>query len=574
MIKKILLRLALFIVIISVGGFSYFRFVSDNMKKGIQIIIIVLFGIQTISAQENLTKTEKINSTIKIWGFLKYYHPHVAKGTFDWEDHFVNLLPEAENAKDKEALSQIYIEWINTLGKVKDCKSCKDKSSAFDKNLDLSWINDSSLFSKELSQQLNHIKNNRFQDNSHYVSIARNQNIKIINSSKVNENDFPDRCHRLLCLAEYWNIIEYFFPYKYLTDQNWNDVLSDMTPKFENAANLQQYQNVLHEIVAKIDDSHGEIITSKKQNKHIPAIFKCINDEVVITSFYNDSLAHLNDLKIGDVITEINSFPIIEVAKERSKYVSASNWGIKLRKTSYDLLNDESDNVQITIERGVEVKNINVIKYSFQEFDYYKPGRKRKWEVVHGNIGYVNMGEISEDDISIMMAERMKCKAIIFDLRNRPKFIYRSISHYLNADEREFAKFTRPDLSYPGRFIWTEMRTTGTKNKDYYKGKVVLLVDEHTLSLGEFTCMSFQTAENVTTIGSQTAGADGDVSQFTIPGGFLTQMTGLGVYYPDGTQTQRVGVKIDILAQRSVKGISQGKDEVYDKAIEIINDLK
>jgi hypothetical protein len=48
-------------------------------------------------------------------------------------------------------------------------------------------------------------------------------------------------------------------------------------------------------------------------------------------------------------------------------------------------------------------------------------------------------------------------------------------------------------------------------------------------------------------------------------------ISGLGVFYPDGTPTQRVGVKIDHQLKPTIKGTTEGKDELLDKAIELIN---
>jgi C-terminal processing protease CtpA/Prc len=43
------------------------------------------------------------------------------------------------------------------------------------------------------------------------------------------------------------------------------------------------------------------------------------------------------------------------------------------------------------------------------------------------------------------------------------------------------------------------------------------------------------------------------------------------VYYPDGTETQRVGIIPDIYVTPTIKGIKEGRDELLEKAIEIIN---
>ena len=143
-------------------------------------------------------------------------------------------------------------------------------------------------------------------------------------------------------------------------------------------------------------------------------------------------------------------------------------------------------------------------------------------------------------------------------------------SDFLNAEKKPFAKFTYPDITFPGVYHYTKPVYCGRKNKTPYSGKVVLLFNEQTQSHAEFTLMALQTAPNVTSIGSQTAGADGNVSQITFPGDYKTYMTGIGVYYPDGRETQRIGIVPDIEIKPTIEGIKNGRDELMEKAIEII----
>ena len=48
-------------------------------------------------------------------------------------------------------------------------------------------------------------------------------------------------------------------------------------------------------------------------------------------------------------------------------------------------------------------------------------------------------------------------------------------------------------------------------------------------------------------------------------------ISGIGVYYPDGTKTQRVGIVPDIEVKPTISGIRNGKDELLEKAIELIH---
>jgi len=82
--------------------------------------------------------------------------------------------------------------------------------------------------------------------------------------------------------------------------------------------------------------------------------------------------------------------------------------------------------------------------------------------------------------------------------------------------------------------------------------------------------MAFRAGDNTTIIGSTTAGADGNVSAIQLPGGLQTMISGIGIFYPNGEETQRVGIVPDIEIKPTIKGIKEGRDELMEKAIEVI----
>jgi C-terminal processing protease CtpA/Prc len=53
-------------------------------------------------------------------------------------------------------------------------------------------------------------------------------------------------------------------------------------------------------------------------------------------------------------------------------------------------------------------------------------------------------------------------------------------------------------------------------------------------------------------------------------GGYQTAFSGIGIFYPDGTETQRKGVKMNIEIKPTIEGIIERKDEVLEKAIEFV----
>lgn len=552
--------------------------------KSFLIVLIVFSNFHLLFSQvidnSDLKENEikKMSNLCKVWGFLKYYHPNVAKGNFNWDEHLLTVLPKIENAKNTQEICKIYIDWIDSLGDIKECKTCENSSSigSFDNNFNLSWTQDNNVFSDELTRKLKYIENNRFQGKSNYIHTTSNGNIVIVNEPEYKKNEFPSRNFRLLSLFKYWNTIEYFYPYKYLIDQNWNEVLLEMIPKFLNSKSEMDYHLAMLETVVKLDDGHGLFKTQFTidffGSKFIPAKLKIIDNKAVVTGFYNDSLSKVNELQIGDIVEKVNNKSIKDIVEEKLKYMHGSNPKSKTRDTYYTIANGNTDSLVLDIERNGIKYNKTIYRYPF-DLIFKANFKKEKYKIIEKNIGYVDMSTLEMKDVDQMMKTFENTKAIIIDIRNYPKFIPYLITNYLNSEKKDFVKISIPDLKYPGKFIWKQNGVTGKNNKDYYKGKVVLLVNEETQSRAEFSVMCLQTANNVITIGSQTAGADGNLSFTEFIGGYKSFFSGTGIYYPDETITQRKGVKIDIEINQTIEGIREGRDEIMDAALLYINSL-
>tara|TARA_R110000868_G_scaffold411634_2_gene706566 strand:- start:27 stop:1652 length:1626 start_codon:yes stop_codon:yes gene_type:complete len=538
------------------------------MKKSIFCLLFVFICINSIHAQNKLSETEKISSLIKIHGFLKYYHPEVGKGKFEWDKEFIKYLPQVLKAKDKESLSTIYINWIDSLGTIKVCKKCNSKKKYFDKNFDLSWFQDTTVFNNSVTLKLKYIEKNRNQRENFYASNEPVGKIKITNEPIYKDFEYPDEEYRLLGLAKYWNIIEYFYPYKYLTDQNWDLVLNEMIPKIRYASNKTEYQLSVKELVAKLDDTHAWINFSTESLKYLPFKISHIDNKAVVVGFYNDSIADLNKLKLGDVILKINDLDVETELIQNLKYEAGSNKNIKIKSTYNRIFNGLENTANLTIERNGAIEQMKVNRYDFKDFNYWNSTKRVKSKSINDEIGYINMASVKGIDIPGIFDSFKTKKSIIIDLRNYPAFIYRRFSRYLNSEKRAFTKIYSPNINYPSRFTYIDDLKTSSYKKAF-KGKIILLVNEESISRSEFTAMAFQTADKVITVGNQTAGADGDVAIFEYIGGYRTAISGNGVLYPNGAETQRKGITIDIEIKPTIKGLRQGRDEVLEKAIEI-----
>ncbi|MFY0592327.1 S41 family peptidase [Roseivirga sp.] len=542
------------------------------MKRALLLLITFALGLTEIQAQNKFSDTDKIAVFAKVYGFLKYYHPSVASGQHNWDQAFVDELPKMLENNNTESLSAYYYQWIESLGVVKPCESCEEEKDFFEKNFDLSWTQNSTAFNQKVKDQLKFIEKNRHQGEQHYVATQSVGQIKVTNQTEYTDFDYPSEVYRLLGFINYWNIIEYFFPYKHLTDKHWDAVLFESIPKFKNATDKTSYHNAIRELVASIDDSHAQILFDSERPNYLPVKLGNIEGQAVITGFYNEELALESNLKLGDVILKVDGKDVQEERKKMGKYFAGSNPNAKAESYYfYDILMGKQTSVDFTIKRGSEIINTTAKRYESKALGGGTKKEIVKSKIINGDIGYMDMANIKANDILDILESFKDKKSIIIDIRNYPEFIYMMISQFLNSKSTPFATTYRPYLKYPGKFL-PPLNISTRSSADNYKGKIIILVNGETISRAEFTAMAFQTADNAITVGSQTTGADGDVVGFTYMGGYRTSMSGNGIEYPDGTPAQRVGIKIDVEVKRTIAGIQGGVDEILEKAIAIASE--
>lgn len=518
----------------------------------------------------------------KIWGFLKYYHPEIGKGNYNWDYELFRILPRYIVSKTIKERDEILLNWIKTYGDIEMCDSCRKFDDNAPIKADLNWISNYN-FSNQLRDILNTIKNSKPEKNHYYISVAPAGNPEFKNENPYSNMPYPDQGFRLLALYKYWNMIQYYFPYKYLIDKDWGIILKEYIPLFLNAKNELEYELVTLQIIGDIKDTHANLwggsdkIQLAKGLLFSPVNVRFIENKLVVTDYYNINLRSQVGLEVGDIITSINGKSIKTIIKENEKYFPASNQPTRLRNMSRDILRSNSKFISINYIRNGKELEKNLPLFTRQEIkinEWYRGNpNKKSFKLINDNIGYITLKNIKKEDIELIQKEFKNTKGIIVDIRNYPsEFVVFSLGNFLSSTRSDFVKFTKMDKKTPGQFTYTEPLKVGINRPWSYKnGHVVILINELSQSQAEYTTMAFRSGKKTTVIGSTTAGADGNVSRISLPGGLRTMISGIGVYYPDGTETQRIGIIPDIEVLPTIKGVKEGRDELLEKAIEIIN---
>lgn len=518
----------------------------------------------------------------KVWGFVKYHHPALYTGDYNWDYELFRIMPKIIQCNNNKERNEILLTWIKQLGTFKTQKIKATDSTLVKVYPDVSWIDDTSVLGEPLSILLNDVKNAQRNKTGYYLDVTRIGNADLSNEKAYRSPHFPDAGFRLLALYRYWNIIQYLFPYKYLIEENWNDVLTEFIPKFVNVSNAPGYRLAVLTLIARVHDTHANISFSpedvKKYNGNFfypPVDLKFIENKAVVIDYLNDETGPKTGLQKGDVIISINGKSTDSIVKERLPITPASNYATKLRNMATTLLRSTDTVLNITYQHGPATHTKTISCYPPSMLNYSKKYNRKDtcFKYVTPDIVYIFPPTLQRDYLEKLMPELLKTKGIIIDMRNYMRDdVFPALAKYLLPEPTRFARITTLHTPIPGLFTFAKFSEIGKQNPDYYKGQMVIIVNEMTQSSGEYKSMAFRSAPRTTVVGSTTAAADGNVSRFVLPGGIHTAISGIGIYYPDGRETQRVGIVPDYTVHPTIQGIIQNRDEQLEKAIEILNE--
>jgi len=517
----------------------------------------------------------------QVWGFVKYHLPKSAKGDINMDAELFRVMPEIIKASNYNEASGVIEKWIDKLGLPPHCPNC---SGIRDANIaqkpDYGEIFDKLIVSPQLADKLTYIIENSYNSKNYYIAKMGAGNPDFTHEISYDDVDYPDAGIRLLSLFRYWNMIQYFFPYKHLIGEDWNKVLPAYIPRFVNAKDAIDYDLAAMALISNVHDSHANIWSSPKglseyRGKYSPPFMaKFIENKLVVTDYYNDTLNVKNNIKVGDVIKSINGIKIDSLIRKYLPITAASNYETQLRDMPREyLLRSKEPDFKFVVERNGQTLQISQQGMAYGNLNVAllvnphpnEPG----FHLINNDIGYIFPGKYHNKDLPAIKDMFKTTKGIIVDMRCYPsEFMPFTFVPFIKTGDAKFVYFTSGSIFHPGLFSTGD--PLNIKPENSYKGKVVVIVNEQTQSQAEYTTMAFQSSPNVTVIGSTTAGADGNVSQITLPGKITTMISGLGVLYPDGTETQRKGVKIDVKLNPTIEGIKAGKDEALEKAKAII----
>lgn len=533
-----------------------------------------------------LTENQKLALLAKSWGLMKYYHPVVGQGSINWDSVLVKYIPMTRETRFDRSFNKVLTKLFQTLPPVsfkhhkQACAPYKTETLA-----NFAWTQSSKL-SKNNRKILTTLLGKTSWHKNKYVSDS--SKTRALGYARFYEDPMKnadlERVEiRLLGLFRYWNIIEYFFPYKNLADTPWSEVLTTYIPQFIAAKNTKEYYTVLLKLSTKINDAHANIpyhpqLRSAFFGRYtIPFRMKFVENRLVVNRITSDSLARFAHIQQGDIITHIEGQSALQKIQQLGQFLPASNPAYHYQQICQYILNGNSETLHLQVLRNNTSRKLIIPRYTFATLRKHRNKKLHKtWEILPSTIAYAHMGHLNKKDLTAFFQGIRHTKGLILDFRAYPNWqvFFPFLSHFYQQ-KKSFALLKSQCLAHPGTFYWHAQSARDLSEihpvKTPYHKPIILLVDENTLSFGEYFVMALQNLQNVKVVGSQTAGEDGNQAGIDMPGGIRMFMSSLGIYYPDGSNSQRTGVKIDYLVPTSLQEIKTQKDAKLSYAIKLLN---
>ena len=526
-------------------------------------------------------KVQNLEKLCKVWGYTKYNHPVFLLGEKDWDEELLNLIPVVFEARENE-VNDILHEWFISLGEIDYGMSTPNSTLKEDKlyiQADISWIKDDTYLGKELSEDMQKLGPipaiYRVNAPVNYTANSMGTRVPDFSNELLYEDmDYRDQGYRLLGLFRLWNTMEYNYPYLDVLDNDWHDLLPEYIARMLDGKNQKSYELTLASLSAKLQDVHIALYNSEYYIMEagiygVPVEVMQAGNEIVVSKVLKEDCP----LQVGDVIKELDGKDINDVLADRMEYISVTTEDKFINQIGHFLLRSNNENMELTVLRdGTE----QVLKVTGEmEYRPMMETAEQPYEILDGNIGLLNPAALQDGTLPLVMSKLESTDGLVIDLRQYPGYnIIPFLAEYLVDGVKPFLIYASPYGNYPGTFLG-EIKAIG-RTKDskvpLYEKPVVVLMNEKTQSQPEYLIMSIRNGENVTVMGENSVGSDGDVAYLPIPGGINMMFTSIGIYTPDGGQTQRIGLTPDIEVYPTVEGIKEGRDELKEAAVTYIQE--
>ncbi len=376
-----------------------------------------------------------------------------------------------------------------------------------------------------------------------------------------------------------WNVLQHFYPYFDVVDADWDQTLTESLRRAEADTSRSDFLRTLRRMLVPLKDGHGRVShPADSLTAGLPLQFDRVEGNVVVADTAASAAAQ-SCARPGDVLTAIDGTPIEEALREEMRSISGSPQWRTVRALRQLGEGRPGTTARLELRREGQAVACQVARPS----DSSTRRRKRRRlqaeprpdsiDVLPGGTHYVDLTRVGMEALRPRLDTLAQAESVIFDVRGYPEGGNQELLQHLSSETLRSAHFEIPKIIYPDRRKiagYTGGRWTLPSKSPQLSGEVAFLTDARAISYAESIMGIVEHYDLGTIVGRPTAGANGNVNPFTLPGQYQVYWTGMRVQKHDRSQHHLVGIRPDVEATRTVEGVRAGTDEVLRTALRVL----
>lgn len=363
-----------------------------------------------------------------------------------------------------------------------------------------------------------------------------------------------------------WNVFRHFYPYWPEVGVAWDARLPSQLEAAYAANTRERHRDALRGLVAEAQDGHGNVIDTQASGDRVvlPLQLGLVDGAVVITA------SRSADAPVGAVVSAIDGEPAAGRLAAAMRLVSGSPQWKKVRALQEIAVCATDQPVELALDTGNGAKSVRLRCEAGQRPPETRP--EPVSELATG-IWYVDLTRAPAAQLTPKLEQLAGAAGVVFDVRGYPTDAGARILPYLvdTAESDRWMHVARIVGPFGELAGWQSAGWNVMPGRPRLMGKIVFLTDARAISYAESVMGYVADRKLGTIVGGPTAGTNGNVVAFTVPGGFRIPFTGMRVTRHDGEGRHHlVGVQPNIPVTQTLAALRAGRDEVLERAVALI----
>jgi hypothetical protein len=367
---------------------------------------------------------------------------------------------------------------------------------------------------------------------------------------------------RLADVVVAWNVFRHFYPYWTEAAVDWDTRLRPHLERAYAASGREAHRDALRLLVSDVRDGHGSVNDPRGTRRStLPVRLDVIENRVVVVA------SSAPDVPIGAVVSAIDDVPADERLSAAIRLQSGTTQWQRVRALQEISTCPAAGTATLLVDDGAGPRARTV------RCDAKSPPAEQRPQPISElapGVWYVDITRARMSEVAPVLDRLAKATGVIFDVRGYPTDAGAQIlPHLMDASEADRWMHVPKIVGPFGRTAgWHSVGWNVKPSPPRLSGKIVFLTDGRAISYAESVMGYVADRKLGTIVGSATAGANGNVAMFDVPGGFRVAFTGMRVTGHDGQAAHHlVGIKPDVPVAPTIAGLRAGRDEVLERGL-------